>query len=267
MQFTDIKTWIITTDHKARPCNPFDYDSSVEYTAYERFATSSKDHVYHTDESLQPGEYPAGIFHTPSWQVKLSNGWNTITEKHALALKEYNKTGIDKPVELRQFLRLRSLTNEEYANQFKPTEPEKELPPIVVPKGYWNCGGCEMDYDAGSLGDDSKCPVCGITCDMVLVEDHPTMIEPDELTGAELILNKRGKHLSKYGYNADHDNGHTPMQFINAAKAYMYRDPYSWPFDKESFKLDDDTENLANAGSMLAAAIDLIKAKSKHQEP
>ena len=63
---------------------------------------------------------------------------------------------------------------QEYADQFiKPIV----LPPIVVPKGYWNCGGCEMDYDTGSLCEDSKCPVCGITRDMVLVEDHPVIAE------------------------------------------------------------------------------------------
>lgn len=78
-------------------------------------------------------------------------------------------------------------------------------------------------------------------------------------TGAGRITEKREKQITKHGYDSAHDKGHTPMQFINAAKAYMYRDIYSWPFDKKSFKLSDDIENLTNAGAMIAAAIDLIQ--------
>lgn len=76
--------------------------------------------------------------------------------------------------------------------------------------------------------------------------------------GHHLIGFKREKHESKgFGYN--HDTEHTYMDFVNAAKAYMYKDPYSWPFDKESLNLTDTVEDLVNAGSMIAAAIDRLQ--------
>lgn len=77
-------------------------------------------------------------------------------------------------------------------------------------------------------------------------------------SGAILITEKRDKHLSM-GFNYDHDTEHTPMQFINSAKAYMYADIYSWPFDKESFKTGTQIENLINAGAMIATAIDRLQ--------
>lgn len=83
-----------------------------------------------------------------------------------------------------------------------------------------------------------------------------------ELSGAELILEKRLNHTTKHNYSEDHDRKHSPMEFINAAKAYMYSHIYSWPWDRESFKLDNQIENLVNAGSMLAAAIDVLKLHS-----
>lgn len=80
-------------------------------------------------------------------------------------------------------------------------------------------------------------------------------------TGVEHITEKRLKQTTKHGFDAEHDKQHTPMQFLNAAKAYMYGDRYSWPFDRESFKVSiDNIENWSNAGAMIAAAIDLFKS-------
>lgn len=93
-------------------------------------------------------------------------------------------------------------------------------------------------------------------------KQQPVSEEPEETTGAELILAKRLKHPTKHGYSADHDRKHSPIEFINAAKAYMYNDIHSWPWEGGSFKLDTQIENLVNAGSMIAAAIDLLKLDS-----
>lgn len=76
-----------------------------------------------------------------------------------------------------------------------------------------------------------------------------------------LIADKREKHVTKYGYDAEHDQKHTEYDFLKAAQAYMFNDPKSWPFDKESFKIDGHIESLVNAGSMIAAALDRILPK------
>lgn len=76
-------------------------------------------------------------------------------------------------------------------------------------------------------------------------------------TGADLIKQKRESHTKK-GFNYDHDTEHSPMQFMNAAKAYMYCDSYSWPF-ADGFKYGNTIENLVNAGSMIIAAIDRLQ--------
>jgi hypothetical protein len=73
----------------------------------------------------------------------------------------------------------------------------------------------------------------------------------------ELVKAKRESHTKK-GFNYDHDTQHTSMQFINAAKAYMYGDSYSWPFS-DGFKCGDSIEDLVNAGSMIIAAIDRLQ--------
>jgi hypothetical protein len=44
-----------------------------------------------------------------------------------------------------------------------PSNKEVNEPPLIVPKGYWNCSSCERDYE--TLGDDSRCPRCGNLCD------------------------------------------------------------------------------------------------------
>lgn len=76
--------------------------------------------------------------------------------------------------------------------------------------------------------------------------------------GATLITEKRERHTKK-GYNYDHDTEHTYMDFINAAKAYMYCDPYSWPFDRQSFVTRGTIDDLVNAGAMIATAIDRLQ--------
>ncbi|HEY4326122.1 MAG TPA: hypothetical protein VGN20_19185 [Mucilaginibacter sp.] len=84
-------------------------------------------------------------------------------------------------------------------------------------------------------------------------------------TGIELITIKRESHPAK-GFDSEHDKQHTPMDFINAAKAYMYGERYSWPFDRQSFKLGSREENLANAGSMIAAAIDRLQSQDNFDD-
>lgn len=55
MTISEVKQWIVSADKLARPVNPFNYDSSVEYTAYERFAPFAQQHIFATD--LEPGIY------------------------------------------------------------------------------------------------------------------------------------------------------------------------------------------------------------------
>lgn len=76
--------------------------------------------------------------------------------------------------------------------------------------------------------------------------------------GSLLITEKRESHAKK-GYDYNHDSLHTPDQFIRAATVYLGLSEYAWPFDKASLKLSSHVENLTDAGSMIAAAIDLLQ--------
>lgn len=49
----------------------------------------------------------------------------------------------------------------------------KEIP-LTIPDAYYNCSGCEMDYNAADLSKDLKCPVCNIFCDCVLLDELAT---------------------------------------------------------------------------------------------
>lgn len=80
----------------------------------------------------------------------------------------------------------------------------------------------------------------------------------DWKSGIDLITKERSEQIEKHGFDTEHDKQHSYMQLVDAAKAYMYRDRYSWPFT-DRFKSDgSDEKNFAKAGAFLAAAIDRI---------
>lgn len=95
----------------AKPVNPFDYDSTVEYTAYERFAIFAKENTVSCSEDLS-GEYAVEDFYEPIKQVKTEKGWHKIENGHAEI--EYNLSGLDS----RQYIEL------------KPVEKEMEVKQI-----------------------------------------------------------------------------------------------------------------------------------------
>lgn len=114
MTISDIKQWIVSEDKLAKPANPFDYDSAVEYTAYERFATFSQQHTYATD--LEPGIYDVDKVEVV-WQYKskLDEWFNAPSIRYDEYqtfndYKEDSKIGYD--VDTRKFLRLKQQPKE-----------------------------------------------------------------------------------------------------------------------------------------------------------
>lgn len=58
MEFKEIKTWVISPDHKARPKNPYPLSESNGWP-FNSFEQQAKEHIYHCSPSLVAGEYPA----------------------------------------------------------------------------------------------------------------------------------------------------------------------------------------------------------------
>lgn len=69
-QLSDVKTWTVTADHKARPKNPFIYENDIvkDMIECERFEQFAQQNTFACDESLLPGDYPSEIFCEPIWQ-------------------------------------------------------------------------------------------------------------------------------------------------------------------------------------------------------
>jgi hypothetical protein len=83
-------------------------------------------------------------------------------------------------------------------------------------------------------------------------------------TGVELIAAKRATHASK-GFDTAHDLEHGSGELAKAAQAYLEgldscRCPVSFPWHKSEYKptLDDPINQLAKAGSLIAAEIDRL---------
>ncbi len=79
------------------------------------------------------------------------------------------------------------------------------------------------------------------------------------MNGIELIAKERSEQIEKHGYTFDHDLEHGYMTLLNAAAAYMFRDPYKWPFEPKSLKLSRiNIDNYKKAGAFVAAAMDVL---------
>lgn len=78
---------------------------------------------------------------------------------------------------------------------------------------------------------------------------------PPAPAGADRILTERCRQIEK-GYTPDHDAGHGVAELLDAAVAYIRRDPELWPWSTAQFTPHDDWQDLARAGALLAAAID-----------
>lgn len=78
-------------------------------------------------------------------------------------------------------------------------------------------------------------------------------------TGVEIIDEERDNQ-HKHGYTPNHDAQHGVRDLLNASVAYMEADPDvgPWPWDVSEFKPTDRLTNLAKAGALIAAAIDLL---------
>lgn len=104
MEFKNITAWSVSKG-MATPVNPFDYDSTVEYTAYERFAQFAQQHTYATN--APDGSYSADRFGKIVWQYKDwitekqdFNEWIDVTDNFADSITVKNNW----PSEKRRFL-------------------------------------------------------------------------------------------------------------------------------------------------------------------
>lgn len=110
MNLSDIKQWIVSADKLARPINPFDYDSTVEYTAYERFATFANQNTYATD--LEPGIYDGDRVEVVyEYNTNDGDGWFDCDETYYQSMIRHN-IKYSNCVCLRQFLRLKQQPKE-----------------------------------------------------------------------------------------------------------------------------------------------------------
>lgn len=102
----------------------------------------------------------------------------------------------------------------------------------------------------------------------------PAAPADDEATpGVALIATERRRQVETEGYDAEHDAGHLPKAFVDAAISYATPPgerrmaggaPYTWPWGDEDWKPcpDDRVRELVKAGALIAAAIDAIQARA-----
>lgn len=98
-----------------------------------------------------------------------------------------------------------------------------------------------------------------------------TMEQDKKLTGAELIAIERQRQKEVEGYSVEDDlKNNLSDDLVWAAEAYLRSSIDTsdkkaadlWPWGKETFKPKDAVRDLARAGALIAAAIDVILAKS-----
>lgn len=97
MEFKDIKIWLVDTDHKARPKNPYPKTLPSPHPCVTNFNpehidfwNQAKQHVYHCSPSLA-GEYKAAdvelVWQRHDW---LTNTWvNSIKNKAGYTYRQY----------------------------------------------------------------------------------------------------------------------------------------------------------------------------------
>lgn len=99
------------------------------------------------------------------------------------------------------------------------------------------------------------------------------------MTGVDWIRAERARQIEVLGYSTQHDADHGPEQLLQAAVAYLLgSEPYSlitgrrkatpgtltwYPWDPETLHLTpaNRPRELAKAGALIAAAIDLLLAE------
>lgn len=86
-------------------------------------------------------------------------------------------------------------------------------------------------------------------------------------TGAYMIAVERERQVKDEGYNAEHDQVHTPMTLARAAVSYILCNDENkrkvakttyWPWEDKYYKPRDMKRNLVRAGALIAAAIDRL---------
>jgi len=123
MNFTDIKTWVVSADHKARPKNPnrkptesHYYQRKEEgiswgdylYKDWQKIEQECKDHTYSVDETLALGEYPAEIFGDVVWQYSVTRGMSWEFEID----EDTHRDSLIVGLPTRQFLPLKQIDNQ-----------------------------------------------------------------------------------------------------------------------------------------------------------
>ena len=94
------------------------------------------------------------------------------------------------------------------------------------------------------------------------------------LSGANQILDERGRQRDVEKFSAEHDDKWSQGELISAAVAYCYScltprisvPPTYWPWPLKWFKPKDPIRNLVRAGALIAAEIDrLQRIQEDHQ--
>lgn len=63
MTLSEVKTWTVTADHKARPKTEFNVPNEhVLYSDFKDFEQFARQNTFACDETLLPGDYPAEMF-------------------------------------------------------------------------------------------------------------------------------------------------------------------------------------------------------------
>lgn len=88
-------------------------------------------------------------------------------------------------------------------------------------------------------------------------------------TGAEMIAAERKRQIDTEGWTPEHDSAeHCHGELQHAARAYLERSPWLWPWNRSGFKPsrgadpypDGRIRDLAKAGALIAAEIDRLVA-------
>ena len=119
------------------------------------------------------------------------------------------------------------------------------------------------------LEDEVDCCVQALV-DQGLIVPDPTILEDEDGApypeGVQAIARARA-HQIFMGYDTEHDAQHDVKDLISASQAYsaaafgMPTAPLMWPFDDTTLKSTTTEADLAKAGALLAAAIDLVESR------
>lgn len=126
MKIKDVKTWVVTNG-VMKAVNPFDYDSTVEYTAYERFAKLASDPANQPATNAPDGEHDACLFDEPVWQYYSSGGkeWLPVPECDIVKYRSFEKMSdayrnTTSRIHTRQFMHYKGVPKEGTKYEIKP---------------------------------------------------------------------------------------------------------------------------------------------------